>query len=174
MESTPSHTSRAPLAPDAILVGVAYDATCHAAATYGLTLARHFAVPTHLVHASESPYAGHALTSDSIPPRSDAPPSRSKESDLLEALRQSEVEAMEAFVASLNANQPITWRVESGDSKSVLLECAQRSPGSWVVLGARRHAALAQWFLGSTAGYVVRHCQVPVLVVPPQPASSKP
>jgi nucleotide-binding universal stress UspA family protein len=36
-----------------------------------------------------------------------------------------------------------------------------------LVLGARKHAAIADWFLGSTAGYVVKHCQVPVLVVPP-------
>lgn len=158
---THSPSSAPSLKPTELIVGVDYDPTCRAAALHAIELARLFDARVHLLHASESPYVGHALNSQTTP----ADP---QDHNVLHALQQNEAQAMATFAASLPAYEAVTWSVESGDPKRVLLDVAHKSPSSWVVLGARKHSALTDWLLGSTAGYVVRHCQVPVLVVPPQ------
>jgi nucleotide-binding universal stress UspA family protein len=78
---------------------------------------------------------------------------------------------MAAFTASLPADASlITTSVESGDPRTVLLHYAANNASDWVVLGKRKHSAVADWLLGDLAAYVVRHCQVPVLVVPSEEA----
>jgi nucleotide-binding universal stress UspA family protein len=161
---TVSKTASSNTTPTVLIVGVDYDATCHIAASHAFALARMFSVPVQLIHACSSPYVGDALSSQTQVPDSGA-------NNVLDALRSQERDDMCRFVASLNADDSVIWRIESGDPKRVLLEHVSKLPGSWLVLGARKHAAVAEWFLGSTAAYVVRHCQRPVLVVPPRAAT---
>lgn len=150
--------------PTQLIVGVDYDATCRAAVRHALVLGRLFNVPVHVLHACTSPYAGHALNSTTAL----AEPS---DHNVLKAMQHQEVQDMQAFMASLGTTEPPAWSIESGDPKRVLLDFTHEHEGSWLVLGARKHAAIAEWLLGSTTNYVVRRCQAPVLVVPP-PAGS--
>jgi nucleotide-binding universal stress UspA family protein len=146
--------------PTRLTVGVDYNATSLSAARHALSIARLFTVPVHLLHATSSPYARQAL-------KSDAPHATFDEHSVLHALEREETLRMEQFVASLGVADVITWSVESGDPKRVLLDHSEEDPKAWLVLGARQHTAISEWFLGSTAGYIVRHCQAPVLVIPP-------
>lgn len=151
-------------APTRIIVGVDYDATCRAAVRRALVLGRMFDVPVHVLHACTSPYAGHALNAATAQ-------SEPGDHNVIKAMQQQEVKAMQTFLVSLGTEETPEWSIESGDPKRVLLDFTHQHEGSWLVLGARKHTAIAEWLLGSTTNYVVRHCQAPVLVVPP-PADS--
>ncbi|MEH6443923.1 MAG: universal stress protein [Oceanospirillaceae bacterium] len=47
-----------------------------------------------------------------------------------------------------------------------IIEVAEKMSADMVVMGTRTHSATKQFFMGSTANKVMRHSDVPVLVVP--------
>jgi len=151
------------LVPGLILVGTDYGPASVSAANHALELARTFAARVHLVHAWLAPYA----------PAGDATyPSEQDHPDLLALLRRAAHDQMAAFVATLDTSQIIlTTSVESGEPPAVLLRYAESHGCDWVVVGKRSMSPVAEWLMGNVAAYVVRHCQVPVLVVPSQEAT---
>lgn len=152
-------TSTRPHSPTALLVGTDYSPQSVHAAKEAFRLARLFNARVHLLHAWVAPYSAPS------PPVEEGP---SPEHPNLLVLVRREAEAqMAEFLATLgSAEVSVTTSVESGDPRKVLLEYAQANGCDWVILGKRRLSAVAEWFLGDVAAYVVRHCQVPVLVVP--------
>lgn len=163
-----------PLVPHAILVGTDYSTESLGAARHALGLARTFSARVHLLHAWVAPYAevapSAALGSSQV--GEPAPDLGHNHPDLLALMRRAAEDQMAEFTASLGANDvTITASVESGDPRTVLLHYAQNHACDWVVVGTRTRSLVAEWFLGNVASYVVRHCQVPVLVVPSKEAS---
>jgi nucleotide-binding universal stress UspA family protein len=155
----PALTSPPPRPPTALLVGTDYSPQSVHAAKEAFKLARLFNARVHLLHAWVAPYAAPSLPVEEVP---------SPEHPNLLVLVRREAEAqMAEFLAALDpAEVSVTTSVESGDPRAVLLEYAQTHACDWVILGKRRLSAVEEWFLGDVAAYVVRHCQVPVLVVP--------
>ncbi|EPJ52769.1 MAG: hypothetical protein OFPI_12790 [Osedax symbiont Rs2] len=47
-----------------------------------------------------------------------------------------------------------------------IIDAAERLGVDMIVMGTRTHSATKQFFMGSTANQVMRHSDVPVLVVP--------
>jgi nucleotide-binding universal stress UspA family protein len=147
-----------PRTPRLVLIGVDYSPASSKAAQLGIEFARRLGASVHLVHAWNAPYSAE-MEAPSVP-HGDHP-------NLLEMVRRSAHDAMAAFVASLDTTGvSISTSVESGDPRRVLLRFSETHPCDWVVVGKNTHSSIAEWFLGNVASYVVRHCQVPVLVVP--------
>ncbi len=148
-----------PVAPARIIVGVDYDETCRAATLHALALGCLFNVRASVARKRVALHGPCREFRDATN-RSDGSPFDTRPS----ARRNSSHGGVRELVG---VARPHCLSVESGDPKQVLLDFVHKDLGSWLVLGARKHSAVSEWFLGSTAGYVVRHCQVPVLVVPP-------
>lgn len=143
--------------PRTILIGVDYSPSSLKAAEFGLELATRVGAQVLLVHAWVAPYAS---ATPSHGPRMDHP-------NLLDMVRRTAEDAMRQFLAALPTHGvTVSTAVESGDPRSVLLNFCEKHRCDWVVVGKHTHSAVAEWFLGNVAAYVVRHCQVPVLVVP--------
>lgn len=142
--------------PQLLLVGVDYSPESTSAAQHAISLARGFGARVHLFHAWVAPYADGSVS-----------PVGTTQPDLLTLLRRSAEDNMARFASRLDvADVALSTQVESGDPKSLLLQHSTTQDGTWVVLGKRTLSPVAEWFLGNVATYVVRHCQVPVLVVP--------
>lgn len=143
--------------PRTILIGVDYSPASRKAAEFGLELARQVGAHVHLLHAWIAPYAAPTSPQD---PHTDHP-------NLLEMVRRTGEDAMHEFAGGLRAEGvSVSTAVESGDPRNVLVNFCEKHPCDWVVVGKPTHSPVAEWFLGNVASYVVRHCQVPVLVVP--------
>lgn len=152
--------------PRLLLVGVDYSPESARAAEYAIALARNVGARVHLFHAWVAPYA------DAHPPAVDMHPQpvTAAHPDLLALVRRAAEDNMAGFASALDtAGVAVTTQLESGDPKRLLLEHATTHDGTWLVLGKRTLSPVAEWFLGNVAAYVVRHCQVPVLVVPREP-----
>lgn len=153
-----------PPSPRLVLVGIDYSSASAKAAQYAIDLARAVGARVHLVHAWQAPYANDEQSASEIP--------HGATPNLLQMLRISADDAMKQFVAQLNTTGvEVSTNVESGDPRRVLIHAVESLKCDWVVVGKDTHSTIAEWFLGNVANYVVRHCQVPVLVVPKEERS---
>jgi nucleotide-binding universal stress UspA family protein len=156
-----------PLVPGSILVGTDYSAESMNAANQALALARALSARVHLLHAWVAPHANVAPVAGGT----GEPAPQLEHPNLLTLMRREAENQMTEFSAALDTTGvTVTTGVESGDPRSVLVHYAENHACDWVVVGTRSLSAVAEWFLGNVATHVVRHCQVPVLVVPSKTA----
>ncbi len=80
-------------------------------------------------------------------------------------------ERLTHFVGSSGAS--VRTRVLTGVADRALLAYAERSRADLVVLANRGHSALEELLIGSTAERVLRHAQLPVLLVSAPPRDTK-
>jgi len=157
------------LVPRVLLVGVDYSAESRCAAEHALRYARALGAHVHLLHAWVAPYAPPTIAPGDGSPVDAAADLTTP--DLLALVRRTAEEQMAQFVAALDASDvSVTTNIESGDPRKVIPDYAKRHACDWVIVGKRSLSHVSEWFLGNVATYVVRHCQVPVLVVPSREA----
>ncbi|MCV6587768.1 MAG: universal stress protein [Marinobacterium sp.] len=90
----------------------------------------------------------------------------------LDHLRDSLRERIQRFCESelepeeMPADEQIVARVEEGAPDQVILNIADEIDADVIVMGCRKHTAVSQFLLGSTANKVMHHSQRPVLIVP--------
>ena len=92
------------------------------------------------------------------------------QSDGISKLKEIIGQRIDAFCSS--ELQDLDWApkfetllVEGAIHRSII-EAAERLGADMIVMGTRTHSATKQFFMGSTANQVMRHSDVPVLVVP--------
>ncbi len=92
--------------------------------------------------------------------------------DSLQHLREILKERIDAFCDSelepeeRPAENQIATRVEEGAPDQVILRIADEIDADVIVMGCRKHNAVSQFLLGSTANKVMHQSQRPVLIVP--------
>ncbi|MFN7056861.1 universal stress protein [Hyphomonas sp.] len=84
--------------------------------------------------------------------------------DLPAALRDNHRASVEAMVADAAGKAGARWRLETGDVYEALLAAAEAEGAGLIVLGAPRRNLLRALFSGTTAGRVIRHSGLPVLM----------
>jgi len=80
------------------------------------------------------------------------------------------LERARSLTADLHPGVPIESVLGYGDARQQLLEM---STAAMVVVGTRGHGPVTRLLLGSVSGALVRHAQVPVVVVRPGPQSGR-
>lgn len=137
-----------------IVVGVDASPAGAAAAAAGLELAQATGAPCVLVHAvREVLFAVPGM------------PGGVDTSAVLAEVMRSAREAVERSLAGHVPPEMITaMEVRAGPAVQVLRDVVAERQAELVVLGARRHGAVARWLGGSTARNVVRALEVSVLV----------
>lgn len=65
-----------------------------------------------------------------------------------------------------NSDLKIRMIVKSGDPRKLLLDHLHAGEYSYLVIGSHGRSALNQMVIGGTSQFLIRHCHMPVLVVP--------
>ena len=81
------------------------------------------------------------------------------------------VALVERPVADLDPGVPTTMRIESGNPAACLARVAAETGHGIVVVGSHRHGLLRSALLGSVSLRLAATAPVPVMIVPPTPAS---
>ncbi|GAQ83965.1 universal stress protein family protein [Klebsormidium nitens] len=68
---------------------------------------------------------------------------------------------------AMSTKVPCEPVVMMGDAREAIPEYIAKHPVDLVVVGSRGMSAIKRFFLGSVSTFLVQHCTVPVVVVPP-------
>ena len=144
--------------PQRILVGTDFSGTSLAALDWAIDLARGLRVPLTVVHVFDLPIVG--LPDASL---------------LVDAATASRLTteaqtALNAEVARVrDRGVPVDGSLRQGDPRAMLGAVSPGDPPALLVVGSHGRRGLARALLGSVAEAIVRHSEIPVLVVRAQP-----
>jgi nucleotide-binding universal stress UspA family protein len=149
-----------------ILIGIDDSTYAEAAAKYGFKLAETLDAHVGLVHMTE-PVSLAMTTSgaDEILGSS----LNISETDNLELLRVQD-EIADNLITSISKKYSgklqVTQFNEYGSTGEGIIDCSHEFKADLIIIGTHRRTGLDRLLMGSIAEYVVRHSEIPVLVVP--------
>jgi nucleotide-binding universal stress UspA family protein len=88
------------------------------------------------------------------------------DAELIKAQTESAENTIEKTIKRLGEGLQITQFTEFGSTAEGILECSKQFNADLVVLGTHSRTGLDRLLMGNVAEHVVRHSEVPVLVVP--------
>lgn len=140
---------------------------------YGLDLARRLGARLHVVHAFLPPEA--ALGLGAVDPMGLALPTLTVDPGLGPDLRKTLAARLQALLPPAEAGAETVPHLVAGTPGDALSESARTLGADLILIGAAQAGRLEQVLLGSTTAHVVRHAQVPVLVLrkPPRPPGTR-
>lgn len=147
-----------------ILIGIDDSKFAENAAAYGFSLAKKFDAHVGLVHIVE-PMVSPITTNDSITgmPFADAGINEVEMLNLQENIGESLVNrTIQKFAGDLQ----VTHFSEYGSTADGILHCSKEFKADLIVIGTHSRSGIDRLLMGSVAESVVRHAEVPVLVVP--------
>ncbi|OOQ58641.1 universal stress protein [Mucilaginibacter pedocola] len=147
-----------------ILIGIDDSKFADYAASYGFDLAKTFNAHVGLVHIVE-PVVTPITTNDTITglPYEDPGVNDVEMLNVQEHLSESLVDrTIEKYAGDLQ----VTHFSEFGATAEGILHCSKEFNADLIVIGTHSRTGLDRFFMGSVAESVVRHSEVPVLVVP--------
>ncbi|MBC8213396.1 MAG: universal stress protein [Candidatus Marinimicrobia bacterium] len=90
-----------------------------------------------------------------------------KMQDKFKEIALSAREDMKTLIHKLHAEDiEVAFLLKEGKSSSSIIETAKSINADLIVIGTNGKPSLSEFILGTTAEYVVRHSECPVLVVP--------
>lgn len=147
---------------------IAIDESKHAehAAEYGFDIARKFNAAVGLVNiiepavmpqmtATADPIMGMPIQGTGI-----------EEMELMDIQKNQSENIVDHIVNKLAGDMPVTHFTEFGSTADGIIKCSKEFKADLVVLGTHGRTGFDRLFMGSVAEHVVRHSEVPVLVVP--------
>ena len=152
--------------PKRILVAVDYEPPSRKALQLALGLARGFGASIGVLHVWLAPYAERALHGQSTTPATQ-PAAATEKPSLFDRLQQTCQATMVEYLGGFDTSGvDLDWTIVSGNANEEIAEYAAKHGFDLVVVGTHGRSAVGRWLLGSVAEHTVRHCTVPVLVVP--------
>ncbi len=88
------------------------------------------------------------------------------DTELIKAQTESAENILEKTIKKLGEGLQVTQFTNYGSTAEGILECSKQFSADLVVLGTHSRTGLDRLLMGSVAEHVVRHSEVPVLVVP--------
>jgi nucleotide-binding universal stress UspA family protein len=150
-----------------ILIGIDDSTFAEAAAKYGFKLAETLNAHVGLVHMTEPvaismPGAGADEILGSPMPNFSRP-------DSLEVLKvQDEIaeNLISRTAKKFGGSLEVTQFNEYGSTGEGIINCSHEFKADMIIIGTHRRTGLDRLLMGSIAEYIVRHSEIPVLVVP--------
>ncbi|MDB4905030.1 MAG: putative universal stress protein [Mucilaginibacter sp.] len=147
---------------------IAIDESKHSehAAEYGFDIARKFNAAVGLVNiiepaimpqmtATADPIMGMPMQGVGI-----------EEMELMDIQKNQSENIVDRIINKLAGDMPVTHFTEFGSTADGIIKCSKEFKANLIVLGTHSRTGLDRLFMGSVAEHVVRHSEVPVLVVP--------
>jgi nucleotide-binding universal stress UspA family protein len=150
-----------------ILIGVDDSKYADAAAKYGFDLAETLNAHVGLVHIIEPMAATTtAGTTDTILGTPLQGLSAVDDIEILNAQNDASENIIENVSKKYGSSLEVTHFNEYGSTAEGIISCSQEFQADLIVLGTHSRSGFERFFTGSIAEHVVRHSEVPVLVVP--------
>ena len=148
-----------------ILIGIDDSKYAEHAAEYGFDIARKFNASVGLVNivepaimpqsAGTDPIAGTPLQSTGV-----------EELELLDIQKQQAENIVERTIKKFAGGMRVTHFTSYGSTADGIISCSKEFGADLIIVGTHSRSGLERLFSGSVAEHVVRHSEVPVLVVP--------
>jgi nucleotide-binding universal stress UspA family protein len=147
-----------------ILIGIDDSKFAEHAADYGFDLAHKLKAEVGLIHIIEPVVATQAGTIDSS---IGAPFDNTiVMPELYNIQDENARKLIAATVKKYGEGIKITHFTEYGSTADGILECSKEFKADMIVIGTHSRTGIDRFLMGSVAEHVVRHADVPVLVVP--------
>jgi nucleotide-binding universal stress UspA family protein len=147
-----------------ILIGVDDSKYAENAASYGFEMARIYDAQVGLVNIVEPivlPSAGTDTITGASFDNTGIP-----DVELLNAQTESAENVIDRTIKKFAGELQVTPFTEFGSTADGILKCSKDFAADLIVLGTHSRTGLDRLLMGSVAEHVVRHSDVPVLVVP--------
>ncbi|SDS03178.1 Nucleotide-binding universal stress protein, UspA family [Mucilaginibacter mallensis] len=150
-----------------ILIGIDDSAYAEHAAKYGFNLAETLNTHVGLVHMTEPVSLAMTNTgADEILGTSMQALSGPDNLELLKVQDEIAENLMERIVKKYGGTLQVTHFNEFGSTGEGIINCSHEFKADLIIIGTHRRTGLDRLLMGSIAEYVVRHSEIPVLVVP--------
>ncbi len=149
-----------------ILIGIDNSKYAEHAAEYGFDIARQFNAEVGLVNIVEpiiiSPLAAAADPVMGMPMQGTG----IEEMEILDVQKNQSENIIESTIKKFAGEMQVTHFNEYGPTADGIIHCSKEFGADLIVIGTHSRSGLDRLLMGSVAEHVVRHSEVPVLVVP--------
>jgi len=146
-----------------ILIGIDNSAFSEYAAKYGFNLAHSFKAKVGLVHIVEPTFMPPSVGMD---PLSGSMPNAIGDAEIMNAQNDMSENLLERTEKKLGKGLQVTHFNEFGDTADGIINCSKDFGADLIVIGTHSRSGIDRLLMGSIAEHVVRHSEIPVLVVP--------
>jgi len=147
-----------------ILIGIDDSKFAENAAQYGFDIAHKFKAEVGIVHIVEPVIAQYNNAADPLLSSSDL--AMVPDMELLEAQNNNSKLLIDKTVEKFADGMEVTHFSDFGDAANGIIECSKEFGADLIVIGTHSRTGIDRLLMGSVAEHVVRHADVPVLVVP--------
>jgi nucleotide-binding universal stress UspA family protein len=89
-----------------------------------------------------------------------------EEMELMDIQKNQSENIVDRIINKLAGDMQVTHFTEFGSTADGIIKCSKEFKANLIVLGTHSRTGFDRLFMGSVAEHVVRHSEVPVLVVP--------
>jgi nucleotide-binding universal stress UspA family protein len=86
--------------------------------------------------------------------------------ELIDIQNQASESLIKGTIEKYAGNLQVTYFNEYGDTADVIVTCSKEFKADMIIIGTHSRTGIDRLLMGSVAEHVVRHSEVPVLVVP--------
>jgi len=147
---------------------IAIDDSLHAehAAEYGFDIARKFNAAVGLVNIIEPIIMPQITTSADPVMGMPIQGTGIEEIEIMDIQKNQSENITDRIVKKFAGDMPVTHFSEFGSTSDGIINCSKEFNADLIVLGTHSRTGIDRLLMGSVAEHVVRHSEVPVLVVP--------
>jgi nucleotide-binding universal stress UspA family protein len=149
-----------------ILIGIDDSKFAEHATEYGFDIARKFNAAVGLVNivepamlpqmsSSSDPILGMPMQGTGI-----------EEMELMDIQKNQSESIVDKFIKKFAGDLQVTHFTEFGSTADGIISCSKEFGADLIVIGTHNRSGIDRLLLGSVAEHVVRHSEIPVLVVP--------
>ncbi|MCJ8211880.1 universal stress protein [Mucilaginibacter sp. RS28] len=149
-----------------ILIGIDNSKYAEHAAKQGFDLARTFNATVGLVHIVEPVFVPNTNVDTTMGMPLEPTLSPVVEMEMLDAQNKASDNIIDKTIAQYGEGIEVTHFKDYGDTADGILNCAKEFHADLIVIGTHSRSGFDRLLMGSVAEHVVRHANVPVLVVP--------
>ena len=147
-----------------ILIGIDDSKYAEYAAAYGFDLAHKFDAAVGLVNIVEPAMMPNVGSGND--PFLGVQTNGAEELELLDIQKNHSETTVERFIKQFAGDMPVSHFTNYGSTSDGIIQCAKEFGADLIVLGTHSRSGIDHFLMGSVAEDVVRHSEVPVLVVP--------
>ena len=147
---------------------IAIDDSAHAehAAEYGFDIARKFNAAVGLVNIVVPAMMPQMTTSTDPILGMPSMGVGMEEMELLDIQKNQSENIIDRTIKKFAGDMPVTHFTEYGQTADGIITCSKEFKADLIVIGTHNRTGIDRLLMGSVAEHVVRHSEVPVLVVP--------
>ncbi|GAB2985008.1 universal stress protein [Mucilaginibacter puniceus] len=146
-----------------ILIGIDNSSFAEHAAKYAFDMARTFKAKVGLVHIVEPNFMPPSAGMD---PLSGSLPNAIGEAEIMNVQNDMSENLLEKIEKKFGKDLQVTHFNEFGDTADGIIDCSKDFGADLIVVGTHSRSGIDRLLMGSVAEHVVRHSEIPVLVVP--------